>query len=99
MKHLLKIVAVVLCLAAAVAAQAPNLVGQWQGTLAFQGKIVTKEGFKNILSQALPPGSQTSLLIQADKDVAFNDVVFVMDVAKQLKVEKLGVAVLPHTGG
>ena len=38
MKHLVKIVALVLCLAAAVAAQAPNLVGQWQGTLAFQGK-------------------------------------------------------------
>ena len=38
MKSLLKIVAVVLCLVAAVAAQAPNLVGQWQGTLAFQGK-------------------------------------------------------------
>ncbi len=38
MKHLVKIVAVVLCLAAAVAAQAPNLVGQWQGTLAIQGK-------------------------------------------------------------
>jgi biopolymer transport protein ExbD len=66
------------------------------GTLAFQGNVVAKEGFKNVLSQALPPGHKASLLIQADKDVAFDDVVFVMDVAKQLNVEKLGVAVLPQ---
>lgn len=68
------------------------------GALAFQGKLVAREGFKNVLSQALPPGSKSSLLIQADKDVAFDDVVFVMDVAKQLNVEKLGVAVLPQNG-
>jgi biopolymer transport protein ExbD len=68
------------------------------GTFAFQGKVVTKEGFRNALSQALPPGNKASLLIQADKDVAFNEVAYVMDIAKQLNVEKLGVAVLPQNG-
>lgn len=68
------------------------------GAMAFQGHVVAKEGFRNALSQAIPPGSKASLLIQADKDVAFNDVVFVMDIAKQLNVEKLGVAVLPQNG-
>jgi biopolymer transport protein ExbD len=68
------------------------------GAMAFQGHIVAKEGIKNVLSQAMPPGSKATLLIQADKDVAFNDVVFVMDIAKQLNVEKLGVAVLPQSG-
>ena len=37
MKIVLRIVVVVLCLVAAVAAQAPNLVGQWQGTLVSPG--------------------------------------------------------------
>jgi len=36
------------------------------------------------------------LLIQADKDVKFDNVVYVMDLAKQLKVDKLGVAVIPQ---
>lgn len=38
MKIVVRILAVVVCFVAAVAAQAPNLVGQWQGTLAVQGK-------------------------------------------------------------
>lgn len=67
------------------------------GALAFQGKMVTRDALKTAMAIQLPPGHKASLLIQADKDVAFNDVVYVMDVAKQLKIEKLGVAVLPQT--
>lgn len=67
------------------------------GALAFQGKVVAREMLKTAMIQMLPPGHQASLLIQADKDVPFDAVVYVMDVAKQLKVEKLGVAVLPQT--
>ena len=37
MKIVMRIVVVALCLVAAVAAQAPNLVGQWQGTLVSPG--------------------------------------------------------------
>jgi biopolymer transport protein ExbD len=66
------------------------------GTLAFQGKIVTKDALKTVLFANLPPGSKASLLIQADKDVPFENVVYVMDLAKQLKVDKLGVAVIPE---
>jgi biopolymer transport protein ExbD len=67
------------------------------GALAFQGKAIQKDMLMTIMGQQLPPGHKASLLIQADKDVPFDDVVFVMDVAKQLKVEKLGVAVLPQS--
>ncbi len=66
------------------------------GTLAFQGKMVSKEGLRSAMEMALPLGSKASLLIQADKDVSFHSVVYVMDLAKQLKVEKLGVSVLPQ---
>ncbi len=67
------------------------------GGLAFQGKVVTRDALKTVMSLQLPPGHKASLLIQADKDVPFDSVVYVMDIAKQLKVEKLGVAVLPQT--
>lgn len=69
------------------------------GSLAFQGKLVSKADLREQLKRSLPPGHAASLLIQADKDVNFQTVVFVMDLAKQLKVEKLGVAVLPELGG
>jgi biopolymer transport protein ExbD len=68
------------------------------GSLAFNGKIVSREVLRDEMRRQLPPGHAASLLIQADKDVAFDSVVYVMDLAKQLKVEKLGVAVLPQVG-
>ncbi len=69
------------------------------GQLAFNGKIVTQEALREEFKRSLPPGHNASLLIQADKDTNFQSVVFVMDLAKQFKVEKLGVAVLPQMGG
>lgn len=68
------------------------------GSLAFEGKIVTRDGLRDAMRRELPPGHNASLLIQADKDVSFDTVVYVMDLAKQLKVDKLGVAVLPKVG-
>jgi biopolymer transport protein ExbD len=68
------------------------------GSLAFQGKILTRDALRDALKRNLPPGHNASLLIQADKDVNFQTVVYVMDLAKQFKVEKLGVAVLPEIG-
>lgn len=67
-----------------------------QGRISLMGKIVTKEELKKSLSLRLPPGHHSSVLIQADKDVPFENVVFVMDLAKKFKVEKLGVAVIPQ---
>lgn len=66
------------------------------GTIAFQGKILNRENLRGEMVRQLPPGNSAALLIQADKEVPFDNVVFVMDLAKQLKVEKLGVAVLPQ---
>ncbi|MCG3203860.1 MAG: Biopolymer transport protein ExbD [Elusimicrobia bacterium] len=67
------------------------------GKFALNGKMVTRDAFKTALNVQLPPGHKASLLIQADRESRFNDVVYVMDVAKQLKVENLGVAVLPES--
>jgi len=66
------------------------------GTLAFQGKVIPKNILKTLMANAIPPNSRASLLIQADRDVVFDHVVFVMDIAKQLKIDKLGVAVIPQ---
>ncbi|MCB4756647.1 MAG: biopolymer transporter ExbD [Elusimicrobia bacterium] len=66
------------------------------GSIAFRGRIVHRNNLKNIMAREIQPGTRTSLLIQADRDVAFDTVVFVMDVAKQLNVDKLGVAVIPQ---
>lgn len=66
------------------------------GSLAFQGKMISRLDLADAMRRQLPPGHKASLLVQADKDVAFDHVVYVMDLAKQLKVEKLGVAVIPQ---
>jgi biopolymer transport protein ExbD len=66
------------------------------GTMAFKGKILNLEELRVALQNALPSGHRAALLIQADQDVPFQHVVRVMDVAKQLKVDKLGVSVLPQ---
>jgi biopolymer transport protein ExbD len=66
------------------------------GTFAFQGKIVSRAELEFQLRRELPPGHRAALLIQADKDVPFDNVVFVMDLAKRLNVEKMGVGVLPE---
>lgn len=68
------------------------------GSLAFKGKLVSREGLRSALQKELPPGHKASLLIQADKDVPFETVVYVMDIAKQFRVEKLGVAVRSEFG-
>ncbi|MFN0118708.1 MAG: ExbD/TolR family protein [Elusimicrobiota bacterium] len=67
------------------------------GRLGFEGKNISFSDLKQVLYKKLPPGHKASLLIQADQNVSFNSVVGVMDLAKQLKVEKLGVAVSPES--
>ena len=68
----------------------------YDGTMAFEGKIIPAGNLKNILARKLPPGHRASLLIQADKKAPFENVVYVMDIAKQLNVQKLGVSVMPE---
>lgn len=68
------------------------------GQYSFQGKKVNRRQLREILKTRLPAGHQAALLIQADKNAAFRNVVFVMDLAKQMKIKKLGVAVIPEFG-
>jgi len=70
----------------------------FDGTLAYKGKIISKKDLNFELRRDLPPGHNASLLIQADKQSAFDDVVYVMDLAKQYQVKKLGVSVIPNMG-
>ncbi len=68
----------------------------FDGTIAFEGKIIPQNNFRQILQRSIPPGHKASILIQADKKAPFEYVVYVMDIAKQLNVQKLGVSVLPE---
>ena len=67
-----------------------------EGRIEFNGAIISRSELFTRMQGALPPGNQSAVLIQADKDTAFDHVVYVMDIAKQLKVEKLGVSVVPQ---
>src|SRR5690349_14386118 len=52
------------------------------GQYAFEGKMVNRMELEEQMRRQLPPGHRASLLIQADKEVAFDAVVYVMDLAK-----------------
>ena len=66
-----------------------------EGRISFEGSIIPRDELRSVLKTQLPPGHQAAVLIQADKKADFQDVVYVMDIAKQFKVQKLGVGVLP----
>ncbi|OVE76119.1 hypothetical protein BVX98_06470 [bacterium F11] len=67
-----------------------------KGRVSIEGKIIPRDRLRTAFSGYLPRGHSVAILIQADKDTPFQDVVSVMDIAKQFKVEKLGVAVVPE---
>ena len=67
-----------------------------QGQLSYRGTLVTRSGLREFLKAELPPGHKAAVLILADKDVPFDHVVYVMDLAKQFNVQKLGVSVIPE---
>ena len=68
------------------------------GRMAFQGKAVSREELRQQMAFTLrDQNARAALYIAADKSVPFDAVVYVMDIAKQLKVQKLGVAVQPQT--
>lgn len=50
---------------------------------------MSRDRFREAPTMALPSGNKANVLIMADKDVAVDNVVFAIDLAKQLKVEKL----------
>ena len=65
------------------------------GTLVIEGVPVKWEKLERELTLRLPKSSQKTLLVQADRTVAVEKVVAVLDVAKRLGVGKLGIGVVP----
>lgn len=63
------------------------------GTIIIHGHRVSKESLQSNLVAYLTSSGKNSVLIQADKDVPFENVVYVMDIARKAGAIKLGVAV------
>ncbi len=66
------------------------------GTVVVDGSPVKWESLERELALRLPRAAQKSLLVQADKTVAVEKVVTVLDLAKKLGVGKLGIGVVPE---
>jgi biopolymer transport protein ExbD len=60
-----------------------------------QNKQVARADLLERLRTALMQTRNRTVLVEADKDVAFEDVVAALDVAEQLEAQKVGVAVRP----
>jgi biopolymer transport protein TolR len=70
---------------------------QKQGEMSLNGKAVSVNTLESELQPLLGPKRDHPVMIQADKDIALQFVVSVMDIAKKLQVSKLGISVAaPH---
>ncbi|OGR82425.1 MAG: hypothetical protein A3J74_07980 [Elusimicrobia bacterium RIFCSPHIGHO2_02_FULL_57_9] len=67
------------------------------GTLMVEGSPVRWESLERELTLRLPKSSQKNLLVQADRSVAVEKVVAVLDAAKRLGVGKLGIGVIANS--
>ena len=68
---------------------------QKQGDMNLNGKAVSISTLESELKPLLGPQRDRAVMIQADKDIALQFVVAVMDIAKKLQVSKLGISVEP----
>jgi len=68
---------------------------QKQGDLSLNGHAVSISTLESELKPLLGPRRDRAVIIQADKDIALQQVVSVMDIAKKLQVSKLGISVEP----
>jgi biopolymer transport protein ExbD len=64
-----------------------------EGELSINGRPVAASALESELKPLLGPQGDRAVVIQADKDVALQKVVSVMDIAKRLSVAKLGISV------
>lgn len=64
------------------------------GTLVVEGSPVKWEGLEKELTLRMSRSAQKTLLVQADRSVAVEKVVAVLDIAKRLGVGKLGIGVI-----
>jgi biopolymer transport protein ExbD len=68
------------------------------GTVCIDGERVAAEALDAAIQRALPNPEQQPVMIEADKDVAFQHVIVVMDAVKKHGGVKLGVSVKHDTG-
>jgi biopolymer transport protein ExbD len=68
---------------------------QKEGELSLNGHAVAASALESELQPLLGPEGDRPVIIQADKDIPLQNVVVVMDIAKRLKVGKLGISVEP----
>ncbi len=74
----------------------PIVIGiERQGEINLNGKAVSISTLESQLKPLLGPKKERPVMIQADKEIALQYVVSVMDVAKKLQVSKLGISVEP----
>ena len=69
------------------------------GAVTVDGQPVRWDKLERELVLRLPKSAQKTLLVQADRSVAVEKVVAVLDTAKRLGVGKLGIGVSPEPGG
>ena len=67
-----------------------------RGSFRIDGKMVKKGKLEREMTLRLPKSANKTLLVQADRKVPVEEVVYVLDLAKKLGVGKLGIGVLPH---
>ena len=63
------------------------------GLMHLRGRVVSKDRIQEQIKASIGSVNKLTLLITADKDVPFDKVVFVMDAARQVGVQKLSVGV------
>ena len=68
---------------------------QKEGDLSLNGHAVSISTLESELKPLLGAKRDRPVMIQADKDIALQKVVSVMDIAKKLQVAKLGISVEP----
>jgi len=66
---------------------------QKDGDISLNGKPVALTNLESELKPLLGPENDRPVMIQADRDLALQQVVSVMDIAKRLQVSKLGISV------
>ncbi len=69
-----------------------------EGAVYLNGERVAVESLDAALERALPNPEQQPVMIEADKEVAFQHVIVVMDAVKKRGAVKLGVSVKHDTG-
>src|SRR4051812_35143639 len=67
---------------------------QRQGEVSLNGKAIAMSALPSELKSLLRGGEkERAIVIQADRDVALQNVISIMDIAKRLNVGKLGISV------